>query len=115
MVEGYRLLEAQDFDVWLRLASTGQTLYRTGFPVSCYRVHQGQASKSRGFMLSTSKSPPIEAEKSNLARKLTSSVKGWPESKESLVDQIKRHSLLARIEINGPSSWLKPKGLRQEE
>ncbi len=42
--EGYRPIEAEDHELWLRLAANGVTMERTRIPAILYRIHPGQVS-----------------------------------------------------------------------
>ncbi|WP_374207042.1 glycosyltransferase family 2 protein [Mycolicibacterium sp. OfavD-34-C] len=50
-VGGYRSLRfAQDYDLWLRMASSGASMSRMAMPVFAYREGPAQVTKTRGYL-----------------------------------------------------------------
>ncbi|WP_456286755.1 glycosyltransferase [Microbacterium sp. JZ70] len=50
-VRGYRVVPSEDYDLWLRLASSGARLRRLAAPSLLYRVHPGQVTSAEGWRL----------------------------------------------------------------
>ena len=45
-VGGYRDMPTEDWDLWLRMATAGMSVWRGAVPVTAYRLHAGQVSTS---------------------------------------------------------------------
>lgn len=60
-VGGYRAVPAEDYDLWLRLASAGIGLRRLPRPALLYRVHPGQVTASMAWRHSSWTDPHVAA------------------------------------------------------
>ena len=70
VVEGYREVPAEDYDLWMRLALTGATLSRLAIPGLVYRAHAGQVTLSEGWRLASWRDPLVAAAFAQLSEQL---------------------------------------------
>lgn len=67
---GYRAMASEDYDLWLRAASQGLRLSRSGVPGLLYRIHGGQVSGSNAWRASSVESMLLDSYSHLLAAKL---------------------------------------------
>ena len=58
-VAGYRVCAAEDYDLWMRLATAGTRLARLRTPVLGYRVHEAQVSNSDEWRVRATDEPQV--------------------------------------------------------
>lgn len=102
----YRDSEAEEYDLWLRMANAGFKLYRTATPVAMYRVHKMQASRSPGFVERGLECRYVIQEQIKLATMLGLSQKTIAGIRGEALSKTKKSGLLARLEVAGLPTFL---------
>lgn len=69
-VDGYREVPAEDYDLWIRLASSGAKLGRLAIPGLLYRLHGGQVTASAEWRLNSWRNPLVAAAFGSLSEQL---------------------------------------------
>lgn len=103
----YRKSEAEEYDLWLRMANEGARMKRFGFPWVMYRLHESQASRTEGFVERGESCRLVREEQTKLARTLGIPVSSLEEMKHQARVAVSKKSLLARVEVLGLPRFLR--------
>jgi glycosyltransferase involved in cell wall biosynthesis len=103
----YRESEAEEYDLWLRMINAGNLLYRSARPVTLYRFHPDQASKSPGFVRRGLECPFVIQEQKTLSESLGIVGESIQEIREISRERIKKNGFRARLEVQGLPDFLR--------
>ena len=98
---GYRDSEAEEYDLWLRFANMGLTIFRSAWPVVLYRFHSNQASQQEGFVERGLSCHFVISEQLELATKLGLREQNVEHVRSYGRNKVLQSSLLARLEVLG--------------
>lgn len=113
-VGGYRAVLAEDYDLWLRLASSGHRLRRTRLPSLMYRHHVGQVTKDKTWAAESRIEEPLVDSHGKLVESLVGiqgdTLSGF-RSPDATTDQIERSlAVLSAVEVSVANRPLGPGG-----